>query len=196
MKVDIKDFIGVFDDAVPLDFCDDVVKHFDYVKASTLTSSRQELEGVERLKKKDDTYFFQDEMDDSIQLMNSRILGEVNRAVVDCVNLYFNEYDILHAHNYGIYSYRLQKTPVGGGYHVWHHERGDIEHSNRFLAFILYLNDVDEGGETEFHYYPRRVAAKKGRLLMFPAEFTHTHRGNSPLSNDKYVIATWAAIIK
>jgi hypothetical protein len=60
----------------------------------------------------------------------------------------------------------------------------------------MYLNDVEEGGETEFHYIPKRVTAKKGRILMFPAEFTHTHRGNAPLSNDKYVIATWASITK
>lgn len=196
MKADIKDFIGVFDDVVSKDFCDDVVKYFEYLKDATLTCDRQSVEGVERLKKEDETYFFQDEMVKEYQLHNTNILREANYAFSACLNAYFNTYDALHSTNYGVYSYRLQKTKVGGGYHVWHHERGNLENEHRFLSFILYLNDVDEGGETEFHYYPRRVQPKAGRVLVFPAEFTHTHRGNPPLSNDKYIIATWASYTK
>jgi hypothetical protein len=59
------------------------------------------------------------------------------------------------------------------------------------MTFILYLNDIDEGGETEFLYYPKRVKAKQGRLILWPAGFTHTHRGNPPLSNTKYVMTGW-----
>jgi hypothetical protein len=54
-----------------------------------------------------------------------------------------------------------------------------------------YLNDVDVGGETEFAYQGVKVQPKAGRLLIAPAGFTHTHRGNSPNSSAKYVIASW-----
>ena len=55
----------------------------------------------------------------------------------------------------------------------------------------MYLNDVEEGGETEFLYQSRRVKPKRGRLAIWPAQFTHMHRGNPPLSGDKYVITGW-----
>lgn len=196
MKAEIKDFIGVFDDAVSEGFCNDVIKYFEYVQQASLVVNRQQSEGVNKFKKNDETYFFQDELVKEYQLHNTNILNEANIAFSNCLNAYFNEYDVLQSTNYGVYSYRLQKTKVGGGYHVWHHERGDLENQHRFLAFILYLNDVEDGGETEFHYYPRRVQAKTGRVLVCPADFTHTHRGNPPLSNDKYIITTWASYTK
>jgi hypothetical protein len=59
------------------------------------------------------------------------------------------------------------------------------------MQAILYLNDVEEGGETEFLYFSKRVKPKQGTLLLFPASFTHTHRGNPPLSGTKYIMNTW-----
>ena len=56
---------------------------------------------------------------------------------------------------------------------------------------MLYLNDVKEGGETEFLYQHKRYQPKEGTLLIFPAGFTHTHRGNPPISNDKYIVTGW-----
>ena len=51
--------------------------------------------------------------------------------------------------------------------------------------------DRDEGGETEFLYQSMRVKPKQGTLLIWPAAFTHTHRGNPPLSNEKYIVTGW-----
>ena len=59
------------------------------------------------------------------------------------------------------------------------------------FAFTLYLNDVEEGGETEFLYLSRRIEAKVGRLAIFPASFEYTHRGNPPISNEKYILTGW-----
>jgi hypothetical protein len=82
-----------------------------------------------------------------------------------------------------------------GGYHGWHSEiaplRQDCEPLHRLLFYILYLNDVEEGGETEFYYYDRRVAPRRGRLVISPAGFTHTHKGNIPISCDKFIVASW-----
>jgi hypothetical protein len=89
------------------------------------------------------------------------------------------------------YTFKVQKTKIGGGYHVWHYESGSREHSNRLLTWILYLNDVHEGGETEFLYQHMRVKPEQGTLVIWPAAFTHTHRGNPPLSNEKYIVTGW-----
>ena len=63
--------------------------------------------------------------------------------------------------------------------------------SRRFLSFFWYLNDVTEGGETEFLYQGKRVDAKQGRIVIWPAGWTHLHRGNPPLSNTKYILTGW-----
>ena len=56
---------------------------------------------------------------------------------------------------------------------------------------MFYLNDVQEGGETEFFYQDLKIKPKKGTMVIAPAGFTHTHRGNKPISNDKYILTSW-----
>lgn len=90
----------------------------------------------------------------------------------------------------------LQKYLRGsGGYHHWHSEiypqNASCETLHRVLLWMFYLNDVEEGGETEFLYQGRRIAPKKGRLVIAPAGFTHTHRGNVATSGDKYIATSW-----
>ena len=58
----------------------------------------------------------------------------------------------------------------------------------------LYLNTIDEAGETEFLYMSRRVNAVAGRLIIFPAGYTHTHRGNPPIGQDKYIATSWGVV--
>lgn len=105
---------------------------------------------------------------------------------------YSTEFSILgEAARHNINTLKIQKTLPGEGYHRWHFENDQPLQITRILTFILYLNDVDSGGETEFLYYPRRIEAKQGRLVLFPGGFTHTHRGNQPLSSEKYIVTGW-----
>lgn len=90
----------------------------------------------------------------------------------------------------------LQKYLAGsGGYHHWHSEvfpqNASCETLHRVLLFQYYLNDVAEGGETEFFYQGRKIAPKAGRLVIAPAGFTHTHKGHVPVSGDKYIATSW-----
>ena len=62
---------------------------------------------------------------------------------------------------------------------------------DRICAFLLYLNDVEEGGETEFLYLKKRFKPIKNRLLLWPAGYTHTHRGNQPINQSKYILTGW-----
>jgi hypothetical protein len=73
----------------------------------------------------------------------------------------------------------MQRTGPGGGYHVWHGEQGPGTHANRAVVYMLYLNDLDgEGGETEFLYQKMRVKPEENLMLVWPASYTHAHRGN------------------
>ena len=56
---------------------------------------------------------------------------------------------------------------------------------------MYYLNDVEEGGGTSFYYQNKTVTPKRGTLVIAPASFTHTHRGEVPVSNDKYILTSW-----
>lgn len=65
------------------------------------------------------------------------------------------------------------------------------EASGRYLVFLWYLNDVAEGGETEFCDLGIRIAPSTGRLLMFPPYWMYQHAGRPPLSGDKYILSTY-----
>lgn len=89
-----------------------------------------------------------------------------------------------------------QKYSKGqGGYPYWHSEiypqPASTEALHRNLLFMFYLNDVEKGGETEFYYQGKKITPKAGRMVIAPAGFTHTHRGNKPISNDKYILTSW-----
>jgi hypothetical protein len=86
---------------------------------------------------------------------------------------------------------KIQMTKPSEGYHVWHCENSSLMMKGRFLTWILYLNDIDEGGETEMIHLSERISPKTGRLVIFPAGWTHAHRGNPPLSNTKYIATGW-----
>ena len=85
----------------------------------------------------------------------------------------------------------VQKTKPSQGYHVWHCERQDLSSGSRVFSWILYLNDIEDGGETEFLYLSKRVKPKTGTLVVFPSAYTHTHRGNPPLKGDKFIMTGW-----
>ena len=87
---------------------------------------------------------------------------------------------------------KIQKTLPTEGYHVWHIEHGaPMEMQSRAFVFSIYLNDVEEGGETEFLHFSKRVKPKTGRIVIWPAGFPYLHRGNPPLSGEKYILTSW-----
>ena len=65
--------------------------------------------------------------------------------------------------------------------------------AGRVLFFLTYLNDIDVGAETEFYYQKLKVRPRKGRTIIAPAYFTHTHRGNINTSGvDKFILTGWS----
>ena len=84
----------------------------------------------------------------------------------------------------------VQKTCPMQGYHNFHCEDTSYNTSGRTLTWMVYLNDVEEGGETEWLYQKKRVSPQKGMVVLWPGSFTHLHRGNPPMS-DKYIATGW-----
>lgn len=105
---------------------------------------------------------------------------------------YFKKYPFIHtAGSHSIIDFKMQKTKKGEGFTGWHYESGDVQHNRRFLTFMIYLNDVNNGGETEFYYQKKKFKPRAGDMLVWPAGFTHMHKGYSPKKETKYIITTW-----
>jgi len=87
--------------------------------------------------------------------------------------------------------WNIQWYRKGGGYKTWHNERiGPGMISHRILVWMTYLNDVPDGG-TEFKYQDIIAPAKKGLTLIWPTDWTHTHRSQRTRKHEKYIATGW-----
>lgn len=86
-------------------------------------------------------------------------------------------------------------TADQGGYPYWHCEHyprdPQCEALHRVLLWTLYLNDNFAAGETEFLFQQRKLRPQTGSMVIAPAAFTHTHRGNRPVGGDKFIATSW-----
>jgi hypothetical protein len=90
-------------------------------------------------------------------------------------------------------SSNIQYYPPGGGFKQWHFERQtELQHmGSRALVFMTYLNDVTDAGETEWYYQKKKIQPKKGLSVIWPPDFTHTHRGIPSPTQEKYIVTGW-----
>lgn len=61
----------------------------------------------------------------------------------------------------------------------------------RVLSAIVYLNDVDEGGETWFDKFNLSIKPEAGKLILFPSNYAYTHQAMPPISGKKYILVSW-----
>ena len=89
--------------------------------------------------------------------------------------------------------FNMQRYLPGDHFQKIHTERFSLDTLHRIFAFMTYLNDVDvdDGGSTYFSHYDLEVQPQKGLTLIWPAEWTHAHRGNILKSGSKYIITGW-----
>lgn len=83
--------------------------------------------------------------------------------------------------------YTIQKQQKGAKY-AWHYD-GSISEGIDFGLIIIYLNTVEQGGETEF-INGRKVKPERGKAIIFPANWTYPHCGNEVISGDKYILTS------
>jgi len=194
-------FIGIFPNIASKELCKRIIDRFEFVKETNSESrgkiiSRQGNEGVSKIKKEDSTYFLGEE--NTYFSADILLLKEFAEIMWVCYDIYAEEYGILEgvARHKIAHIVRVQKTEPGQGYHVWHCDNAGRNTANRLLVVSLYLNTIEEGGETEFLYQSIRVPPVEGTLVFFPAGWTHPHRGNPPLKGSKYILTTWLEYIE
>jgi hypothetical protein len=189
MDVTIKQFVGIFENAFSKEYCENLIKSYDLAIEAGYGKTRQDTEDYNNLEKSD-TQLYNTLPNIQIPVPNVAEFNEIFWG--KCYPIYEKQFPLLkESGRHSSYYFKMQKTKLREGYHIWHYESSTREISHRLLTWMLYLNDVEEGGETEFLYQSMRVKPKQGTLLIWPAAFTHTHRGNPPLSNEKYIVTGW-----
>jgi hypothetical protein len=170
-----QDFICAWDNLIPDDFCDWLVHYIDnsgYLSPRRITYLTD---------KQVEMHNFSPGEADFLQ-------GIVNQ----CATEYMDKYPYLQSNSYSSSCVLLQKTEPKEGFHAFHCEDSAWNTQTRTLAWMVYLNDVEDGGETEFLYQQLKIKPVKGRIVIWPGSFTHLHRGNPPMSN-KYIATGWYA---
>lgn len=87
--------------------------------------------------------------------------------------------------------FNIQRYKPGGHFALEHSERTSMSGLHRVLVFMTYLNDVEAGGFTHFPNYGLAVKPERGKTLIWPAEWTHSHTGNVVEAGVKYIITGW-----
>ncbi len=206
--VEHKDFIGYYRKLYPSGYCEHLIAEFNRFEEGGIGSNRQKSENVDRHKK--------DDYQIGIELRNHPLRffkwNKINKDGIEvefekdscdmffdglqaCFDDYTSKYSILRDNgNIRASVMKMQRTSPGGGYHIWHGEQGPGTHANRVLVYMLYLNSFEDndGGETEFLYQRTRVKPEENLMLLWPASYTHAHRGNPVLTDKyKYIVTGW-----
>lgn len=187
-------YIRVYDDVVSSDTCQHWIQAFHaspYVGRGTaqlLASDRQfkvcdELYLREVLHRETDT--------ERLALWKG-IQKQLYEAIQPRLNDYVRELKYLMGMDYADEGFRFKRYPAQTGRFGLHYD-ATPKTPKRVFSLILYLCDVDEGGETEFPEQAFKVQPKTGRLMVSPPFWTHPHRGNVPVSNDKYIVNSFAS---
>jgi hypothetical protein len=139
-----------------------------------------------------------DSFDVSVDLVPPELLNKygIDRYYAElqrCLQQYVEQHPLLKQ----VGTYRVTESPSiqhyrpGGGFKMPHFERGGYATTTRMLTWMTYLNDVKDGGGTHFVYQKHTFEARKGRTLIWPSDFTHTHYGVVSPTEHKYIITGW-----
>ena len=168
-----QDFIMVWDDVVEERFCNWLIEY---------------LEQTEYLAPRRQNYLSDKQVE-----MHNFSPGEadyLSSLVGQCALNYIDNYPYLRSFPYMSSCVMLQKTGPREGYHAFHAEDSTWNAQMRVLTWMVYLNDVDEGGETVF-FDDFTIKPKAGKMVIFPPLWLYPHAGLPALSHDKYLLSTY-----
>jgi hypothetical protein len=183
-------FIGIFPNAIDDNMCAEFVKFFDMSSNQGFTMSSV-FDGNNSINSRNDEVIhipasFNATLSDTcfpsemLQKFWSKLAGR------------FNEYRIKYTieQSMSSFNFKMHRVRPSGGYHEWHQEQHYVV-PERTLAWMVVVEAPESGGETEFLHQSLRVEPKVGQLTLWPAGFTHKHRGNPPLKGQKTYITGW-----
>jgi len=169
-----------------LSICDDLINLFKNSKNKTAG----EVETGVKKEIKDSTDLLLRDTD----IPQSNTLIKYFEELSKILDLYKNKYKSCdnQVPTWGLEpAFRIQKYKPSQAFHGWHCEKGSIHTAIRHLVFMTYLNDVKKGGETEWYYQKLKAKPEKGLTVIWPSEWTFTHKGHTTIDEDKYIMTGW-----
>lgn len=192
MNGEFEDFIGIWENFVPKFVCNKTIDYFDNILSENSSSHNQDIDIMEGTDQFSNKNLGRKDQSILLNFHNTDLTGELNQYLHACFLDYIQNYGQLADTAMMSTDLKLQKTLPGGGYHVWHCENSGYQMAQRVLVWAIYLNDMPDGeAETEFIYQKRRIKPTRGTCVIWPAAFTHVHRGNPVYTQDKYILTGW-----
>jgi hypothetical protein len=194
MNIEHKDFIGLYKGVYPEGYCQHLINEFERLVESGAGNNRQKGEGSLKHRKNDMQLRLNFGVHTAAAFNDVPAERVFFEGLQKCYDTYAEEFSVLKDGKIHGTAMKMQRTSPGGGYHVWHGEQGNGAHAERVLVYMLYLNDLGEadGGETEFLYQRTRIRPQENTMVVWPAAFTHAHRGNTVLGEQsKYIVTGW-----
>ena len=176
---------------MPSELCDNMVNVFE---------ENSKYHGRGNIRKDDEWKVDIDEKDSYDMSFNSDLLILPFKNYTDhldiCLQKYVMKYEYINRlRRFEIVEkYNIQKYLPKGGFKKWHFE--DNGSKKRVLVFMTYLNDLSDEGGTEFLYQNLKIKPQKGLTLIWPAGWTHTHRGIISKTQTKYIATGWYSFIE
>lgn len=180
-------YIKVYDNVLPRETCNELIEAFEVLKANGSAPSMRHSE-----------YEWEQDYRSFLEL-NISHQPEFN----DFVPAYYERVKEVYAHyekscgikffpkNHGFEDLRMKKYEANDHDQFgWHVDVGDYASAKRYLVMFLYLNDVEEGGETAFEN-DLTVKPVCGRMVVFPPMWNYPHIGTKPISGPKYIVSTY-----
>lgn len=180
--VNLNDLIKVYDNALSQEMCNTLIELYE---TNPDYHEKHEINGNPLF-----TQFNFTEAtnySDDVSTLHRHIMLEIHRYLYD----YFQHVDRrCFPKQYGFEELRIKKYKNDGKekFHT-HVDVKDYSTARRFIAFMFYLNTVEEGGETVFT--DLTIKPEAGKLLVFPPLWMYPHEGKAPVSNEKYLLSTY-----
>lgn len=184
-----------WDDALTLSECQNIIRIFetseeDHYAGSVFVDGKPVLEKTV----KKNTELNVSDLSTTFKWFNVERL--LTRTVRKYLNLY-QDSNIIFAtqqNPLGDEGFRMKRYMNDGLDHHAYHSDSCQDNNQRILAVLIYLNNVDEGGETTFLNQGIQIQPVTGRIAIFPTSFSFVHAGRHPISNSKYVIINFLVI--
>jgi len=186
-----RNLVGVFTNVLPPEMCQRTIEYFDNNKEKQIQS------GIANPNFKDPLDYRRSQ---EIIMDYKGVPKSLAVDLLDYVKSVTEKYLKKYPHYYpagGSHweQCHLLKYEPGDGWYHYHYDNSGNEQSgiyNRHLSVIVYLNDVEEGGETGFEYIDvGPIKPNQGDIIIFPSGKSHSHRGAMPISGKKYIAVFW-----
>ena len=193
MRFKLEDYILIFRDVLPKDFCEELIHAYNLVQDDDPDKVKRENQFMNftelNLLNHPDFYDYSQEFIKYMQAVNHKYFEKTCQNLKQRFQCYetFEDYE----------APRIKRYEPGTGVFDWHIDNADVQSSRRALVMFWYLNDVEEGGATAFDLgdgEEMRIHPKAGQVACFPPHWMFPHKGETPISGPKYVISSYVCL--